>query len=247
MRTRRSEVRSRRPVKPAPRRGFSLIELMVVIGIILLLMGLIVSVTVALTSQSEARATQNTLKLLDQALHEWETTAERSFTWGKNNQPVGTTYDIQRDASAEDQTSVVLWRLKNTPGCKEILAKIDSDMLVNDTSVTPPRLKLLDAWGKEIVVVHPGRLPVFTLDGANPLMDADGTIRVTPAWSPDINENRVGVCASRRICFISAGADGKFGDLHLDKAEVALSAGDVKDVQQAGDNMSSYPLLKVRP
>src|SRR4030095_6363819 len=201
MRTQRSDIRDQRSVRAESRRGFTLIELIVVIGIILLLMGLILGVATALNAQTESRATQNTLKLLDLALHEWETTADRSFTWGKDNEPPGTKYDIQRTygnpniGDAEVQTSVVLSRLKNTPGCKEILARIDQDMFVSDNSdPSLPRLTLLDAWNQEIVIVHPGRLPNPLLDGPNPLRDADGTIRVTPAWSPDINENRVGIC-----------------------------------------------------
>src|SRR5678816_510662 len=118
---------------------------------------------------------------------------------------------------------------------REILARIDQDMFVSDNSdPNLPRLKLLDAWNKEIVIVHPGRLPNPILDGPNPLRDADGTIRVTPAWSPDINENRVGICVNRRICFISAGPDGKAGQLEDPPSSTTY--------QQAADNIYSYPL-----
>ena len=79
----------------AARHGFTLVEMVVVISIIVMLVGLTVGVAVILSRKSEERETESILKLLDLAMTEWETASERTLTFGINDQPfVGAVYDI---------------------------------------------------------------------------------------------------------------------------------------------------------
>lgn len=67
--------------KTAVRRAFTLLELLVVIGIIVLLAGLVLAVSSSVIRASEERATQNTLTVLDTALEEFERTLDRKVTY----------------------------------------------------------------------------------------------------------------------------------------------------------------------
>src|ERR1043165_1057793 len=73
------------------RRSFTIIELMVVVGIIILLVGLTVGVAAILNQKSETRQVEQVLKLLDTALQEWELAAQRQMTWGPNPPDAGST------------------------------------------------------------------------------------------------------------------------------------------------------------
>jgi prepilin-type N-terminal cleavage/methylation domain-containing protein len=77
-----------------------------------------------------------------------------------------------------------------------------------------PGLAVLDAWGKPIRAIHPGRVanpaPPFN-DNPN-TVGTDGTIFIE---STNFNgmEEVYGVCRNRQVTFVSAGPDGKFGSL----------------------------------
>ncbi|MFM7135392.1 MAG: type II secretion system protein, partial [Planctomycetota bacterium] len=63
------------------RRAFTLLELLVVIGIVVLLAGLVLAVSSSVIRASEERATRNTLTVLDTALEEYERTLDRRITY----------------------------------------------------------------------------------------------------------------------------------------------------------------------
>ena len=54
------------------RRGFTLVEMVVTIGIIVVLAALTLTGIAVMSEQSEVKTTRNTMKLLDIALQEWE-------------------------------------------------------------------------------------------------------------------------------------------------------------------------------
>lgn len=234
---------------PAARPGFTLIEMVIVIAIIVLLVGLTIGVIATVNRSSETRTTENAIKLLDAALSEWQLSAERQFTMGTDNQPPGVRYDIQLDypgdplGSAERQTSILLTRMFNTSSSKEILARIDPKILVRKPDPANPAVMIvraIDPWDKDIVIVHPGRLWTQADNGVL-ARDDDGTIHtqvtMPPGGTPiDVSEQRVGACVNRRICFISAGPDGKFGHLEAGAPQAQRD--------QAADNIFSYHLGK---
>jgi len=104
------------------------------------------------------------------------------------------------------------------------------------------QLAILDAWGTPIRAVHPGRVAdplAFSEDGLEPA-DLDGTIRIHRDHDPDdptyATEEVYGVALERRVLFVSAGPDGKFGTLSLGTLPWCEQATE----EQASDNVYSY-------
>ena len=230
-------------------RAFTLIEMMVVIGIVLMLVGLTVGVSAILHRKSETRQVEQMFKILDSALQEWEITAERQLTWGLDGTPAaGMTYDLNSNSHGADQMSALLKRVQASSASKEILARIDPDLLKYDSALD--KYSLVDPWGTTVLVLHPGRLPnvaAYPYDNVV-AKDTDGTIRTTPnhlqtpstsggptSW--EVSEQRFGSCVNRRICFISAGPDRDFGAV---RPGVGVQA---DDIEAARDNIYSYVLV----
>ena len=226
-------INRRRTARRSP--GFTLIELVVVISITLLLVGLTMSVGLAVRSQSETRQTENVLILLDQAVKQWQIAADRQLSWGMNDTPPGAVYDVQGEIveamsspSPEDQLEDLLRRIRTNIAARDILAQIDDDFLqqVKENDVT--FLKLVDPWGSPVCLIHPGRVvnpnPPFN---DNPdEADLDGTVRTE-------HENEFGIAMNRALLFFSAGPDGKFGDLEAQT--------DSPEFLASQDNVYSYP------
>lgn len=207
-------------------RGFTLIELVVVIAIILLLLGLTLSTGLAIRKQSEVRETKNTLRLLDTAMQEWHRISDRSLSWGINDNPPGATYDLQGEVGRFSTPPILiiteLLEVVNRPELiKNIITHIDSNFMYRYKSGQYPAwiapsdqtamddfaggITVLDAWGWPIYATHPGR--VATPDdhqNSDIDIDEDGTVNT-------FNESRYGTVLNRRVVFVSAGPDGEFG------------------------------------
>ena len=230
-------------------RGFTLIELVVVIGIILLLLGLTLSVGVAVRTQSETRETENVLRLLDTAMQEWERSADRQLTWWQgppDDSSIRDRFDVHSDTTEELIITEMLDVITRPSQIKQIIAQIAPDFVYTyQDGVVPPWIEdpdvpqlqnflgsvtILDAWGWPIYATHPGRLwretdvPPY----AFPRND-DGTIQT-------YNERTYGVTPNRQVIFVSAGPDGRFGDMS--------QADGSPDFDLTKDNLYSYP---VRP
>lgn len=66
---------------PRARRGFTLLEMLVVIGIIVLLASLVLAVSGSVARASEERATRNTLEILNAATEEYERALDRRVSY----------------------------------------------------------------------------------------------------------------------------------------------------------------------
>ncbi len=130
------------------RRAFTVMELVVVIGVILILMALALSVTSSVLAANDRRSMENTFKLLDQAISSFEAQMGRDFAFGRRVVPgvpvgppngipdyTGTTpsvaYDIyELNFPTVHAVCMVLERL-STPGSEsaEILSKIPASAL----------------------------------------------------------------------------------------------------------------------
>lgn len=247
------------------RRAFTLLEVVVVIGIILILMSLALTVSSAVMAASDRRNMQTTFGMIDQAIVSWEAQAGRELTTGRRAVPTGTpglpdftlsangpsaAYDIYEEAFPTVYAiCVVLERLATNPESAEIIARIPSSSIrfvplmppgytaaveplpnwpaapninrmpaVAGNSTTPSGVReIFDPWNRRVAVVFPGRAATKKeiVDGLIPI-DEDGSVRT-------LDEQSMGVCRGRKLCFISAGPDGDFGT--------------------EGDNIYSYELL----
>lgn len=252
------------------RRGFTMVELIVTISIIAVLVALTVYAASSLVLRSETQRTQDALKLLESAAQEWSIASERQITFGANGIPTGATYEIDEATlvepsyvtvpneaqfivppampdetldtrKADDATRQFIRRIEKTPAIREMLARIDSKLLRKghdeDSGPDPTDWTIVrDAWDNPIRVILPGR---DHLGDAEPdsqtIRDSDGSILTD-------FEIKHGRCVSRTLFFVSAGPDGKFGDLQLDDP---LTPALQDDIDLAADNVySSTPGLE---
>lgn len=200
-------------------RGFTLIELVVVIAVILVVAGITLSVGVVVVEQSERYRTRVTVELLDAAVKEWELAADRRLTWwnGDDDPALWDRADIHGDTPEVLIISEVLEVIRRAEAARTILARIDPDIVhTYAAGAVPPwvdgaldprfigALTVLDAWDTPIYATHPGRAWT-SADGASGIdRDDDGTIH-TP------NEHHYGTAPNRQVVFVSAGPDGRFG------------------------------------
>ncbi len=235
--------------RSATARAFTLVEIMVVLGIILVLVTLVVSVSAALVKRAERSHTEAAMTIMESAINEWEAQAGRTLTFGTMNQPAGYVYDIMELSPANGRyINVYLTTLlAQNPASRQILASIPTDLLRDDKTTSPPvnstipgtspaqiyapsqkpRSELVDTWGNRIAMVFPGRRWRVGDPG---LPDADGTIRTA-------DENALGVCENGRPCMISSGPDNLLG------TESGLTL--QQRIEAVSDNIYSYELLPI--
>jgi prepilin-type N-terminal cleavage/methylation domain-containing protein len=236
----RREVSHARPTSLAPShvlRGFSLIEMVIVIAIIVLLFALTIGVITVLNRGSESRRTEDALTLLDNAYGEWKRQSERDATYGIDGTPPGVQYEIQMDitvdtppGSADDHeaTDEVLEIIHRNAAAKALLANLNAELL-KPASAAHDDITIVDAWDTEVITVLPGRQWLQAIDQpAGTARDKDGTIR-TPF------EDVFGICRDARVRFVSAGPDRLFGTVDPVTGEPDAAA---------ADNLYSYPLEK---
>lgn len=207
-----------------PARGFSLVELTVVIGIVVLLAGLTLSAGTAVVRNAEHRATATALTQLDAAVREWELLADRKLSWWEYNDAPDRydASDVHSDTSDVLIITEILDVVTRNAASRDLIAHIDPDLVYRYEDDTAPwlsnpmemsevndrfvgSLTVLDAWGTPVYATHPGR-PWTAADGQQDGLerDPDGTIRT-------LNEQRYGTAPNRRIVFVSAGPDQRFG------------------------------------
>ncbi|MHC4140805.1 MAG: type II secretion system protein [Planctomycetota bacterium] len=238
------------------KRAFSLLEMMIAMGVVLLLAGLSLSVSVAVIERSERHRTEATLQLLDTAVKEWELAADRKLLWWQYGDVAGARgrADVHADTDEVMIITEILDVISRPAAVREILAGIDPPLVYTYQQDTSPAwidggvdpafvggLTVLDSWGTPIYATHPGR-PWIDADGQGPYpieRDDDGTIRTR-------NETDYGVAPSRRVVFVSAGPDGRFGlpveflDLGFAERTAAIEAA-------RRDNLYSVPVVYAMP
>jgi prepilin-type N-terminal cleavage/methylation domain-containing protein len=228
---------------PHDRRGFSLLELLVAISVVLILTALVMSVSTALVRASEVRDTQTVLRLLDTAVREWEARSDRRLTWWNVGDPpdLKLSADIRADTPEVLIITEMLSVITRPAQVRAIVARIDEEYLYRYEADAPPpwidspqetaalasrfdrAQTVLDAWGTPIYATHPGRL-----DDGGPgfgIVDPDGTIRTYNEWI-------YGVARNRQMCFVSAGPDRLFGRMDAEPG--------TPEYEQTKDNVYSY-------
>ncbi|MDA0802437.1 MAG: prepilin-type N-terminal cleavage/methylation domain-containing protein [Planctomycetota bacterium] len=229
-------------------RGFTLLELVVVMGIILILIGLVLAVSGSLTASAEKRALEQAFSILDAAVQEWQVEMGREMTFRRTQVVTGFTtdpitldhdsnpntplitlgWDVQEvpTAQADTQSRTFLDVIAYTERPREILANLPAKVLVKMPGTTATQSELIDPWGKPIRVVFPCRKWGEGTGPDTAAADADGTVR-------SAQETLLGSCLDRRIRFLSAGPDGVFGDITQPTSSTLYKLSE--------DNIESYP------
>ena len=118
--------------------GLTLVEMLVVVGIIVLLAGFIVSLTWRVDNQSKEKALGNAFALLKSALQDYY-----EFTDAFPAQP-------ERDFSKAAAHAEFLYaQLDSVPASRQVLKQI-SQALVKGSQDPPDPMKIYDPWGTVI-------------------------------------------------------------------------------------------------
>ena len=229
------------------RSGFTLVELLVVIGVIMVLTGIVVTTTSAVARRSDIQQTRVVLDMLEMTAQEWHAVTGRTISIG-----IGTDYDMQM---MPDQ-----WGIFVITELLEVLLRVESARSI--FAGIPPRfvhrysagehppwtafsaelrnlvdtryegsLTVVDAWNWPIYATHPGPLWEARYHDLLFHRDGDGTIE-TPF------ERRYGVCRGRSFCFVSAGPSGDFGSMSEMQSPFP---GGMPPMEAVRDNIYSYP------
>ena len=160
------------------RRAFTVLELVIVIGVILVLMSLALTVTSVVLAANDRRSVQSTFVLLDQALTSWESQAGREMTDGRRANPPGTPtvpdftlgtngptagFDVyEENFNTTYAICVVLERLATSPDSAEIIARLPSTAIrfvpLNGTNAVEP---LPTNWTQTTPQQDPNQMPPY--------------------------------------------------------------------------------------
>lgn len=197
---------------PRARRAITLVELLVVTGILVLLAGLAAAGLSAGARLAERTRTRTAMDLVHAAIVAHEAEAG-PITWGPDG-------DIHPETPYVYVVTEVYREVARSSAGREILARLDSKVVrtYDASAPLPPWIRfyeeeilvgfydgehtVLDAWGTPLYATHPGPIAGPDADPAD--VDPDGTLRTA-------NERDFGSADSRRICLVSAGRDRRFG------------------------------------
>lgn len=225
--------------------GFTLIEVMVVIAIILVLLGASVTLGPSLLEGQRRSATRMTLLNARAIVAEYEVQtstvpnhlAERTtpIDWTRNKTPNtgdnigdensgsdaldGTNEEDLKDHSIER----FVWATLQVPAIKEMYTEFDSSTLTDedeDSNTGKGFLELRDAWGNKLAYAK----SVTHDDSAGDPSDAD-----------DFLPEREG-----EPFFASPGPDGQWGDVRELEKRQAGQSHDAQDAEWASDNLYSF-------
>ncbi len=212
--------------------GFTLVELLVVIGIIAILASMVLAVSGGVLATSERKQVDDTFTLLNQAIRELELTRGQELVFSRLSSsatvPELAFYDIKEEPPSTPAYIMpkLLALLRSNDRSREFISKINPDFLKRIDKPTSPlnaneNIDLVDPWGNRIAVVPCGRpateremRDAYRADSTKTPVSADPftigidrddrTVRTN-------DETYLGVCSGRRWTFVSRGPDGLLG------------------------------------
>ncbi len=202
------------------RRGFSLVELMVVTAIIIIMVSILLSVTASpaadrhtqmILSTAHAVATEYRLQTSVVVNHASTTPFDWSTAKTKNaNGASGT--GMLNGTVAVSASERFVWAVNQLPATEQMLRNLGTEVLTDSdgTGVTGEGfLELVDGWGRKLIYVS-------GVDHGDSVTDDD--------YLPEYP----------KPYFVSAGADGQWGDVQAASGSAALA--------QTEDNLYSFDL-----
>ena len=125
------------------RHGFSLIETMIVVGLIMVLVTMVVLLAPGVSGQSAEQTLKGTFAVLDSALEEyhdyWNDFPEFIFPNQDPNKPAYPT-----------SSAALYGELYRTPGCRKLLERISPKLIRNNPTVADMP-EIYDPWGRRLV------------------------------------------------------------------------------------------------
>ena len=255
------------------RRAFTLLELVIVIGIILILMGLALAVTSSVLASNDRRTMENTFKMLDQALESWQGQMGREMTFGRRVVPGGgthppdftlaatgpsATYDIyEENFNTTYMICVVLEKLSASPEALEVLSRIPGTSL-RPVPVNPPATIIGEPipanWSSTSAQTDPNQMPyptATTPHAVREIVDPWGRrIGVVTAGRRATKAELASTASSPPPVDVDDGSVRTADEQNLgvcrNRRNAFVSAGPDGDFATLGDNLYSYE-LKPRP
>lgn len=212
--------------------AFTLMELMIVIGLVIVLTSLTIVVGKSVIGQGKIRHTEVILQNLDSILTEYEAEIGSMPTWNPDAYIEAGKFTTSGGGIVRPEAAVLIAEVRGITGVDNILKAIPPDNVVprnqiyenlvhegtytssdiNNNISADNRLSVTDAWGMEILYVHPNDTVAVTGEGID-------------------NFDGYGTPVSNRPYFISAGPNMLFAE--------QLSP-DTRDDDAAWDNLYSY-------
>ncbi len=231
--------------------GFTLIEMVVVIGIIALLAALTMGISNSVIRNSQVRQTQDAMRLLALAVDEWELERGRPITFEGFIPINGGRYDIYTNGEVITQpsdsssvnnddmqeametriVSLVELLLQSEPA-SDILAKISPDFFIEDINGK----LLVDPWGNPMGVIFPGRKFSEAYPDLDPLAEYPYLDESNDMTVRDEAEDGLGSCVNGRLLFVSSGPDLRWGYRYQGNDGV----GNPTLIESSKDNIYSY-------
>jgi prepilin-type N-terminal cleavage/methylation domain-containing protein len=222
-------------------RGFTLVEMLIVIGIIVVLVALTVTVGLRFRTSSQVNETNNLMTTLNIAMDEWTTESDRALTIGIDGDPTNRSrYDIQSDLVDTFHVAAMLDTMTRSSRVKQLVTSVDDRYLQRiDDTVTPKPLwlRLIDEndpcnagqgagyclnqtkmeYAKaenqgKLIIVDAWGTPLRLVHPGRLWEDGDSEVRDDDGTIRTSRENWYGVPRNRRVVLVSAGPDQKFGD-----------------------------------